>query len=156
MSRVNWRSLQTKLDRSPKLSNKDYKKALRAYRHSCGNPEYRRRCPVPWSLGLLWHFFGCYSNCQKTTPFLTREVDLKGRPVEERKESDISTFLWILCIYSRNDSNKDWPRLYVWCKQQPEKLSSTGTQNWLRVHVKKTEVTRNQKTVNWTVFCTQI
>lgn len=87
-------------------------------------------------------FFRCYSDYQKTIPFLTRKVDLKGRPKE--KKVTFPPFCEFLAFIQEISQIKNDPGFMYNVNNNQEKLSSTGTQNRLWVYVKKTEVTRNQ------------
>lgn len=70
-------------------------------------------------------------------------MDLKGRPVQERKVT-FPFFCEFLAFIQEMSQIKNDPGFMYDVNNNQKKLSSTDTQNRLRVHVKKTEVTRNQ------------
>lgn len=128
-------ALKRKLDRFWKLSTRRSASSLLFWRKS--RVLRRASTMLCWLFSILQK---CFSHCQKVKPILCWS---SGR------QEWFSTFLWISCIYPRNESNKDDPAYmydmnnnrrnkaqqvlrtgkgYVWRKLKSQEINSNAKQ----------------------------
>lgn len=137
-------TLKRKLDRFPKLSNKDYKKLyeltdiLAEIQSIKEDDQYHD----------LLAYYDTSSGVIPIVRKLPHSLQEKwtSRAVRYKKERKVTfpPFCEFLAFIQEMSQIRNDPGFMYDVNNNQEKLSSTGTQNRLRVHVKKTEVTRNQ------------
>lgn len=137
------KALKRKLDRFPKLSNKDYKKL-------CELTDILAEIQSTKEDDQYHDLLAYYDTSSGVIPIVRKlphslQEKWPSRAVRYKKERKVtfSSFCKFLAFIQEMSQIKNDPGFMYDVNNNQEKLSSTGTQNRLRVHVKKTEVTRN-------------